>query len=107
MNQWHSVAGVFNNGSLDIYVNGVFDNGTENSIDPGTWINTTADNYVWLGAAVRLDQSSYFVPFNGLIDEAAIYNRALTANEIAAIYAAGSAGICAAKTIYLPLILRN
>ena len=45
--------------------------------------------------------------FNGLIDEVAIFNRALTADEIAAIYNAGSAGICAVKTIYLPLILKK
>jgi hypothetical protein len=32
--------------------------------------------------------------WNGLVDEAAIFDRALSAEEIAAIYAAGSAGIC-------------
>jgi hypothetical protein len=31
----------------------------------------------------------------------------MSAEEIAAIYTAGSAGICAVKTIYLPLILKN
>ncbi|HYG36409.1 MAG TPA: LamG-like jellyroll fold domain-containing protein, partial [Clostridia bacterium] len=34
-------------------------------------------------------------PFGGLIDEASIYNRALSAAEIKAIYNAGSAGKCA------------
>ena len=43
---------------------------------------------------VQSDQTAFFVPFNGLIDEASIYNRALTANEISAIYNAGSAGLC-------------
>jgi hypothetical protein len=33
--------------------------------------------------------------FNGLIDEADIYNRALTSDEVGAIYAAGSTGKCA------------
>jgi hypothetical protein len=32
--------------------------------------------------------------FNGLLDEVSIYNRALTASEIQAIYAAGSGGKC-------------
>ena len=94
INQWYSVAGVFNNGALDIYVNGLLDNGTETGIDPGTVINTNANNYVWLGAMVQSDQTAFFVPFNGLIDEASIYNRALTANEITAMYNAGSAGLC-------------
>ncbi len=107
INRWHSVTGVFNNGALDIYVNGVLDNGTEGGLSPGTFINTDANTYVWMGAEVRFDQTSFFVPFNGLVDEAAIYNRALTANELSAIYNAGSAGICAVKTIYLPLILKN
>ncbi len=31
---------------------------------------------------------------NGLIDELAVYNRALSSNEIATLYAAGSAGMC-------------
>jgi len=34
------------------------------------------------------------IPFTGLIDELSIYNRALTAAEIQAIYNAGSAGKC-------------
>ena len=33
-------------------------------------------------------------PFAGLIDEAALYNRALSSSEVAAIYSAGSAGKC-------------
>ncbi len=32
--------------------------------------------------------------FNGLIDEASIYSRALSPAEVAALYAAGSAGMC-------------
>ncbi len=32
--------------------------------------------------------------FNGLIDEAAFFNRALSSNEIVAVYAAGSGGLC-------------
>jgi hypothetical protein len=33
--------------------------------------------------------------FNGLVDELKYYNRALTSNEIAAIYNAGTNGMCA------------
>ena len=37
---------------------------------------------------------SYYAFFDGLIDELSIYNRALSSNEIAGIYSAGSAGKC-------------
>jgi hypothetical protein len=37
--------------------------------------------------------------FNGLVDEAHLYNRALSSNEVASIYAAGSAGLCKTPTI--------
>ena len=91
---WHSVAGVFNNGSLDIYVNGVLDNGVVTGENPGTFINTNAYNFVSIGALVKADQSAAYQHFQGLIDEVAIFNRGLAAEEIASIYSASSAGIC-------------
>jgi hypothetical protein len=101
INKWYFVTGVFNNGTLDIYVNGVLDNGTEGGMNAGTFINTNAYNYVWIGATVRNDQSFSGAHFNSLIDEIEIFNRALSAEEIAAIYAAGSAGKCSFTTIYV------
>jgi hypothetical protein len=91
---WHLVTGVFNNGSLDIYVNGILDNGSATGVNPGTFINTSADNIVWVGALVRSNQTAAFQHFNGLIDEVQILDRALAAQEIATIYNAGNAGIC-------------
>ena len=41
-------------------------------------------------------------PFAGLIDEPAVYNRALSAAEIRAIYNAGSAGKCVPPAICIP-----
>jgi hypothetical protein len=35
---------------------------------------------------------------NGIVDEASIYDRALDASEIAALYAAGASGKCASAT---------
>jgi hypothetical protein len=90
INNWYSVAGIFNNGSLDIYVNGVLDNGS--FISGGTYINTNANNYVSAGAAVRFDQSFSSVYFDGLIDEAEIYDRVLSPAEIQAVFQAGSDG---------------
>jgi hypothetical protein len=42
----------------------------------------------------EFDFGSLDLPFNGRIDEASIYDRALTSTEIKAIYDAGSAGKC-------------
>ena len=39
--------------------------------------------------------------FAGLLDEVSVYNRALTPSEIAAIYAAGSAGKCWLESLSL------
>ena len=39
-------------------------------------------------------QKDVYRPFNGLIDEAQVYGRALTAGEVQAIYNAGTAGVC-------------
>ena len=43
---------------------------------------------------------TYYGHMNGLIDEPGIFNRALTAEEIAAIYAAGSGGVCVPTPTY-------
>src|SRR5262249_35354943 len=43
------------------------------------------------------------IPFNGLIDEVSIYSRALSASEIQAIFAAGSAGKCKCGRETIPI----
>ena len=93
MNTWHFVAGTFNNGALNIYVNGILDNG-DTAGTGGTVINTASNNYVWMGAHVRNDGSLTHVPFAGLIDEAEIFDRALSQSEIQGIFDAGGAGKC-------------
>jgi Immunoglobulin domain/Concanavalin A-like lectin/glucanases superfamily len=42
----------------------------------------------------RISPASAGEHFSGLIDEAQIFNRALSSNEIAAIHAAGALGLC-------------
>jgi len=45
--------------------------------------------------------------FTGLIDEVQVYNRALAAEEIAALYFAGCAGTCwVYYSLYLPIMAR-
>ncbi|MBP9109195.1 MAG: VCBS repeat-containing protein [Pyrinomonadaceae bacterium] len=101
INTWHFVTGTFNNGALDIYVNGILDNG-DTAGTGGSVLNTASLNYVWLGAHVRDDSSLITVPFAGLIDEAEIFDRALTSAEIQAIHNGGSAGKCATGCVQPP-----
>ena len=81
--QWHHVAGTYDGANLKVFVDGNLENSVARSgnIQTGT-------NSVFIG--VRSLASN----FAGLLDEVSIYNRALSAAEIQAIYSAGSAGKC-------------
>jgi hypothetical protein len=90
LNQWSHVAVVYSNGIVQTCLNGVLTN-TYNGTGPigkASW----GSPYDF-----RIGGRSYLYSpqlFQGLIDEVSIYNRALSSNEIAAIYDAGSAGKC-------------
>ena len=90
--QWHHVAAVWNaaSGLLLIYVDGV-ESGRAN----GSLGGNTASND-WVGIGGVNDNLSEGVQhfYEGLIDEVEIFHRALTTDEIEAIYCAGSAGKC-------------
>jgi len=87
-NVFHHLAGVTNSdGSTEIYVDGVLLNA--GFITPP---NTLAGSFT-IGAALNRDSGGDWV---GSIDEVSVYNRALTASEIQAIFNAGSAGKCKA-----------
>jgi len=96
-NTWHHIAVSATDSSLSVYIDGVLKGTTSRSTI------STATNPFRIGYTTQFGGSAY----NGIIDEVAFFNRALGADEIAAIYNAGSAGICAVKTIFLPLILKN
>ena len=84
-NTWYHVAQTYDGTSLKLYVNGVLD-GQLAASGP---IVTTPE-------PLRFGQgppgSGYEYPFNGILDEPSIYNRALSASEIHAIYQAGGTG---------------
>lgn len=82
---WYHVAMTYSaaNNNLSLYVNGLLDtNGTAS----GSTIRSTEP--------VFIGNQPYAFSYNGglLVDEADIFNRALAASEIKAIYDAGSAG---------------
>jgi len=76
---WYHVAGTYDGSKMKIYVNGVED---ENSASQsGTLIK--ADRPLGFGRSFESGFDSFF---DGLMDEVRIYNRALSSDEIEALY---------------------
>ena len=82
LTNWTHVAVVYNNKQPKLYVNGVLARvglpSPRSFVFPSKLFGNTGD----------------YGPFSGLLDEIAIFDRALTAPDINAIYQAGSAGMC-------------
>ena len=88
---WHHVAGTYDGSIMRLYLDGEQVGSAERS---GV-LHVTGP-----GAAVVL--GSDYESLYGLLDEVEIYNRALSAEEVRAIYDAGSAGKC---KVAVPVIL--
>ena len=84
-NQWYHVVGLWDGSNIQVYVNGIID---------GTFSSTRNPKFGTTPLRIGARGDDTATRFYGLIDEVAIYNRALSANEIQAIYAAGNAGMC-------------
>ncbi len=78
-NEWHHVVGVNNAGNLYLYIDGVSQTGT-------------GVPYVACPDSLLLGYTDYGsnAHYGGLIDEVRIYNRALPADEIKALYELGA-----------------
>ncbi len=88
---WNHVAVTRNGGTLSMYINGVLS---------GTVGNTTdfaEINDLQIGRDV-MNGNDLAGSFSGRMDEIQIFNRGLSAAEIASIFDAGSGGICKACT---------
>ena len=98
--QWYHLAYTFDDSSKQqvLYVNGI-------PVASGTANKTMSyDTHpVLIGADVENGVLSFF--HHGQIDEASLYNRALTSDEIATIYNAGAAGKQFFSAIPQPLLL--
>ncbi|MFH1227842.1 MAG: DUF2341 domain-containing protein [Planctomycetota bacterium] len=77
LSTWYHFAITYDGTTLKMYVNGVLDNSVAKTLN-------TANNVTVMGYPPAGDWSYY----NGLIDETRIYNRVLTAAEIASRYVA-------------------
>ena len=87
--QWHHIAGVRDTaaGQARLFVDGAL----EASLADTTGIFLEVNSVPWNIGNVPGSGSVRF-PWDGLIDEVEIFNRALSATEIKAIYEAGSEG---------------
>lgn len=93
LNQWQHVAATWDraSGALKVYINGVLGAQTNSTLVPIGILDPASEPAIGIG---NHGGTFHQFPFNGLIDELGIYNRALTANEIAGIFMASSAGKC-------------
>jgi hypothetical protein len=94
LNQWTLVTATAtaNNTPL-VYFNGVLQ---PTAAYGGTWNGTVSypsNDWFAIGQEVNMNR-----PFNGLIDEVQVYNTALAAAQVQAIYNAGAAGMVAVQT---------
>jgi hypothetical protein len=86
--QWALVALTLNNGALAVQVNA----GVDGTVTlPSSNYGTSADLFNIGGGGIFDTITANGNWFNGLIDEVAVYNRALTTAELDALYALGTA----------------
>lgn len=93
-NQWTHFAATYDGSALRMYLNGVCED--QVAYNQGIFPGTEA---LAIGAAGAYAGGQVLSPFAGLIDEPAVYNRALSGAEIQGIYNAGSAGKCVPPVI--------
>lgn len=79
LNQWQHITAVFDRGTMNLYVNGILAAQKQTDLRPITALDKEADPALGIGNA---GGKYYSMPFNGVIDEVRIYNRALTEAEI-------------------------
>src|SRR5204862_4362621 len=87
---WYHVAAVRGSNFLQLYVNGQLERQTNVSF-PQDYGSLP----LFFGSS---GQSYWDHKLRGLLDEVSLYNRALSSNEIAAIYGIGAVGKCKAVT---------
>ena len=88
LNEFTHVAGTYDGTTIRLYVNGVLDVSGTTTLGP---LQITSNPLI-IGSSLRNGTTQNF--FQGLADEIEIFNRALSADEILALFNAGSSGKC-------------
>jgi Concanavalin A-like lectin/glucanases superfamily len=94
-NVWVFLCGVAANGTYKIYVNGAL----EDTITDGTTLNSAYNMYL-------MHDVSWATFCNGAIDDVRIYNRSLSSNEVAQLYAVES-GFCSPHPAEATAVVTN
>jgi hypothetical protein len=101
---WHHVAGTYDGKNVRLYLDGI-EVGVGTSTDIVIGYSLSTDNDLVIGN--YLDNGACPVPtpfsFIGEIDEVELFTVALSADDIGAIYAAGSAGKCKAIQVAIDI----
>lgn len=80
LNQWHQIVGTWNGSIASIYIDGQL----KSSESTGAYTVVHDDTPLALGTEVTSGVKDVW--FNGLIDEAMVFNRALSAEEVQSLY---------------------
>jgi len=92
-NQFYHVAGVFDGVAARLYINGSLENEK-----PVFFELAYDDSFLAFGSSAR----TYDGHLQGELDEVAMWNRALSSNEVASIFTAANAGMCNGVQITAP-----
>ena len=100
-NNWHHITATVNSDSVRFYTDGIHSSSS-----------LKGANLVFNSQPIRVGRSTatYWKAFNGIIDDLAIYNRALTANEVDSLYTASdplTAGINETENVSISLVYPN
>jgi hypothetical protein len=80
---------------MSLYINGALAAQDTTTVRPMGELSTLDNPGLGIGNHSGGAQAQHSYPFDGIIDELTLYNEALTAQHVKAIYTAGSAGKCA------------
>jgi hypothetical protein len=100
---WHHVAAIYNAGNAKLFVDGTLvheRNDFPTSIEYGNPDGGTLENMLQIGNVNGINNNS----FNNIIDEIALYNRALSTTEIQSLYNATSNELVLLKQQWLKII---
>jgi len=86
-NDWHLVGFTFDSGTLKLWIDGVDAAVTKTTDDAATSIHQSSK---MVGVGFQINNGSYVVSYQGLIDQPGLWSKALSTNEISALYNSGN-----------------
>jgi hypothetical protein len=96
INQWYHITFTFDGTTLKQYINGVL---TDNDQKAGFTLNTAGNSGISIGVS---DQANgRWSPFGGKIDDFGLWDRALTQQEITALYTGGTQSGLASTKVFV------